>query len=136
MLKIWNCSSIWPNKVNFIDSNNVILGYDLEQSCCEHAFWYITTTLNERLDGGGDQPIRQGSNESSFEFELEDYVFDPTFFTKFSLDGESGHAIFKLVRQYSCNEVEPLYLHLENHQNGYYSHGFVFRADKSISGYL
>lgn len=25
----------WPNKVNFIDSNNCVLGYSMSQDCCE-----------------------------------------------------------------------------------------------------
>ena len=29
------------DKVNFIDENNVILGYDLTQDCCEQASWFI-----------------------------------------------------------------------------------------------
>jgi hypothetical protein len=40
--RIWNLTETFPGKVNFIDSNNVILGYDLGQSCCEHAFWTIS----------------------------------------------------------------------------------------------
>ena len=29
-------------KVNFVDENNVILGYDMNQNCCEDADWFIT----------------------------------------------------------------------------------------------
>lgn len=34
-------NSNWDSKVNFVDENNVVLGYDLSQDCCEHADWFI-----------------------------------------------------------------------------------------------
>ena len=129
-VKIWNCSSIWPNKVNFIDSENVILGYDLGSCCCEHAFWTITTNA----DGTGDK-LYQGDEDNEAEYELEDYRFDPDFFLQDSPDGENGIAIFRLEHCVMKNKKD-LYIRLENHQNGYYSHGFTFRGAKTIEGYL
>ena len=29
-------------KINFVDENNVFLGYDMGQCCCERADWYIS----------------------------------------------------------------------------------------------
>jgi hypothetical protein len=130
--RIWNCSSIWPGKVNFIDSDNVILGYDLTSSCCEHAFW----TINTNADGSGEELYR-GDEEGNGEYVLEGYAFDPEFFMQESPDGESGIAIFRLVHWCgSGRERKDLYIRLENHQNGYYSHGFTFRGAKTIEGYL
>jgi len=38
-------------KVNFVDKNNVLVGYDMNSSCCEEFGWYIrdeiTLTLPE-----------------------------------------------------------------------------------------
>ena len=31
----------WADKVNFVDDTNTMLGYDLSQSCCEYANWFI-----------------------------------------------------------------------------------------------
>jgi hypothetical protein len=29
-------------KINFVDENNVFMGYDMERSCCEVADWFIS----------------------------------------------------------------------------------------------
>jgi len=131
MIKIWNCSSIWPGKVNFIDSNNVILGYNLSSSCCENAFWRITLTAD-----GSTESIHEGSENSQFELVLEEYNFDPDFYAMIDPEADNGHAVFKLNSLAWRTDEPDLYLHLENHQNGYYSHGFTFRGNKIISEYI
>jgi hypothetical protein len=132
MIKIWNCSSIWPTKVNFIDSENVILGYDLISSCCENAFW----TINTNADGSGKE-IYRGDERVSAEYELEGYHFDPEFYLN-EPDGDNGIAIFRLKHQgaWQADPEPDLFVRLENHQNGYYSHGFTFRGNTTITGYL
>lgn len=130
---IWNITKSFPDKVNFIDSNNVLLGYDLGQSCCETAFW----TISEALDGSN--PIHRGDAEQSQEIELEDYCFDPAFYRRIDDEYEETHvAIFKLnaYRGWDSKNLPDLYLRLENHHNGYYSHGFVFKGDTIIENSL
>ena len=51
MLKVFDCVDPWPTKVNFVDSNNVMLGYDMEQNCCEVATWCFTDS-DEVIVGG------------------------------------------------------------------------------------
>jgi hypothetical protein len=132
--RIWNLTETFPDKVNFIDSNNVILGYDLLQSCCEDAFW----TISEKQDGS--DPIYEGSDDAVKEIELDGYCFDPKFCERKSYgdDGEDfAVSIFKLVGSPWLNPKLPdLFLRLENHHNGYYSHGFTFRGDVIINGSL
>ena len=36
----------WGRKVNFVDENNVVLGYDMSQDCCERAGWFIAEYIN------------------------------------------------------------------------------------------
>ena len=36
------------DKVNFVDENNVFVGYDLLQDCCEDANWFIA---DREIDG-------------------------------------------------------------------------------------
>ncbi len=131
-LRIWNLTKIFPGKVNFIDEDNVILGYELEQSCCENTFWTIST----EPDGGN--PLYRGDDSESQEIELEGYRFDPEFFQKEENEGEECYAaIFKLVGpRYLADALPDLYLRLENHHNGYYSHGFTFRGGRVIQGIL
>jgi len=123
---IWNLTKTFPGKVNFIDSNNVILGYDLQQCCCEHAFWTISETPD------GKNPIYEGDVLADQEIELDGYVFDPKFCERESASDswdEGGAAIFKLLgRRSLLSESPDLSLRLVNHHNGYYSHGFTFRG--------
>ncbi len=127
MTRIWNCTDTFPDKVNFIDINNVILGYDLRQSCCEHAFW----TVSKSKDGA--DPIHEGDNDKPGEIQIEGYAFDPDFHEMADNDDREHYvAIFKLV---DCEwDGKPdLYVRIENHHNGYYSHGFTFRGNVVIN---
>lgn len=117
--RIWNLTETFPGKVNFIDSNNVILGYDLGQSCCEHAFW----TISEKPDGS--DPIHKGDDEAAQEIELDGYCFDPEFFERADEDASENYVARFRLKGWSKPD---LYVRLENHQNGYYSHGFTFRG--------
>jgi hypothetical protein len=130
--RIWNLTETFPSKVNFIDDNNVILGYDLNQDCCENAFW----TISESPDGSN--PIHEGSNEATKEIELDGYNFDPEFCKQEeNADEEKYVATFKLVgRSWGEPKLPDLFLRLENHHNGYYSHGFTFRGTVVIEGSL
>lgn len=121
---IWSLTEPFSSKVNFIDSNNVILGYDLEQSCCEHAFWSISETPD------GKNPIYQGDNDTVKEIHLEGYCFDPNYCQQqHDLEREEHAATFKLVgSQYAKPQLPDLFVRLENHHNGYYGHGFIFRG--------
>lgn len=104
-------------KVNFVDENNVFVGYDLSQSCCEQAGWFIS-----------DIPSTE-ERENEFEGDLTDYRFDTTFFEEEpeGFDGDSGGMVrFKLIAE----NKKPLYLQIFNSQNGYYGHGF----DATING--
>jgi hypothetical protein len=129
--RIWNYTETFPGKVNFIDDNNVILGYDLGQDCCEQAFW----TVSEAKDGS--EPLYQGDDTESKEIELEGYVFDPAFCERSDDDGREQYvAIFKLVYRAYGEEKPDLYVRLENHHNGYYGHGFAFRGTEVIEAVL
>lgn len=128
---IFNQTKEFPGKVNFIDSENVILGYDLYQSCCEDAFWVISKSED------GSNPLFRGDETETQLIELDGYVFDPDYFkgeTQEDRDHEDNFAIFKLVK--FNKPQESLYIRLENHHNGYYSHGFKFSGYPNQRGAL
>lgn len=105
----------WDNKVNFVDDNNVFVGFDMDQSCCETADWFIADTqIVEAHEGKHEIPDLTGWN------------FDPKFFKR--IDGEpfdeGGMVIFRIT-----NGINEKFLHLFNHHNGYYSHGFLFSKE-------
>lgn len=113
----------WEDKVNFVDADNVLVGYDMGQSCCEHADYFISKT--EDNEPAEDNGIAEG---------LEAYFFDKTYFVKVepkklewgSSILENGEMVrFKLV----AIGKPDLFLHLYNSHNGYYGHGFEANID-------
>jgi hypothetical protein len=106
--------SSWGEKINFVDNNDVFVGYDMGQCCCEGADWFIADTIT---------PYSYDSDDDSKEVpDVEAYVFDKDFFQEVEsgdLD-DGGMVAFKLIAENKPN----LYLHLFNCHNGYYGHGF------------
>ena len=116
-MKIFDQTEEFPGKVNFVDENNVCLGYDLQQGCCENADWFISDKEVETYD------------VDELKFDVEDYVFDPVYFKEVNCSGldEGGMVRFRLV-----NGDSELFIHLYNCQNGYYGHGFEFKIGDEI----
>ena len=114
----------WSQKVNFVDANNVLVGYDTEQECCEHAGWFIADKITPY-----DYDM-ETVTENAKDYNIELYSFDPDFFEIVEsghLD-EGGQVAFKLVA-----ESKPdLYLHLFNSHNGYYAHGFEIKHSGEV----
>lgn len=126
-MKIFNATEPWTEKVNFVDENNVVLGYDMGSQCCESFGWFIADRIISDM---------KDYHSLGRTFDNDDYTdwrFDPHFFQSGG-DG-SGYdveamAIFRIVEQ---TTKESRYIHLYNMHNGYYSHGFSFtQSDTSI----
>ncbi|MBW2977423.1 hypothetical protein KY331_01115 [Candidatus Woesearchaeota archaeon] len=131
-MKIFERSSKkgWGNRLNIVDKNNVVVGYDYNQGCCED-FGYLFTTNIENIHKTNNYL----SIKESCDFEHEDYVFDTNFYENVSFEKHDGAAaIFKLV----AKEKKPVYLVLYNYHNGYYSHGFKMKKEgnKIHKGYI
>jgi hypothetical protein len=113
----------WGNKINFVDENNVFLGYDLDQSCCEYADWFIDdmswqTQLPENI-----------SNYQKTEG-YDGWLFDTEFRQEVSnikdMD-EGSMVIFKITK-----DGREKFIHIFNCHNGYYGHGFDFKIEDTI----
>lgn len=103
-------------RVNFVDDNNVFVGYDMGQCCCEHADWFVSTSEEEDWD-----------NPKSLvtDHDFDGYIFD----TEYLQEGTSGNfEVGGFVRFRWVKQGYPdLFLHLFNVHNGYYGHGFEMR---------
>ena len=101
-------------KYNFVDGNNVFVGYDSYQSCCEQASWFMAET-----------PVRDAEPDEHYQpAELPGFMFDTDWFESHdppALDA-GGLAIFRLVNA----DGDEWFLHIYNCHNGYYGHGFEF----------
>ena len=110
-------------KINFVDENNVFVGFDYEHLCCEYFGWYINRAGELFIDNSHEPDVVNDA--------LQGWVFDPKYFQKTDNgDDEESFvavkhvAVFRLVK-----EDQELFLHIFNMHNGYYSHGFEMFED-------
>lgn len=102
------------NKWNFVDDNNVFVGYDNQSQCCENFGYLLTLNESDELDVDSEQI------EASL---LEGYNFDIKYMVLNecgSNDDNENHVRFKLTKEHAPD----VFLTLYNVHNGYYSHGF------------
>ena len=119
----------WSEKWNWVDENNVVLGFDAGQCCCEIFGSYYHTDPKKP---------RETAIELSDD-DLEGYRFDPEFHESGNLDDleEGGSFTVKLVDSTGASHQPDVYLTIYNGHNGYYSHGFSFDNGTTIySGHL
>lgn len=99
-------------KINFVDNNDVLVGFSLVEHCCEYFGWFYSLAPPKSID---DADVIEPEN-------LENYIFDSNFFQEVNDEAvvhEGGMVTFKLT-----NEQKVLYLSLFNTHNGHYTHGF------------
>ena len=129
------------DKHNFVDVNNVYVGYDSGQLCCEHANWFISDNDTPEKTYDCEDPYdceafdRSTIDKLKYKSEqeislLDKYVFDVHYFKEVKLkELNCNLAIFKL----NCDNLPSLYLYLFNCHNGYYSHGFEMKITDEYS---
>jgi hypothetical protein len=121
-MRIFETEGDWTQKVNFVDENNVVLGYSLAQNCCEKAGWFIN-----------NKPQRDILADSqASDFNLTDYRFDTTFYDEFNLSSydDRNVAVFRIVN--INDDTDEKFIHIYNEHNGYYSHGFDFQRGSDM----
>ena len=104
----------WGNRLNLIDKNNVFVGYDYDQNCCE-SFGY------EFRNNNGSTLVDTPKLDD-FYFTLNHKVVE--IINEYGDDGDSAYG-FEIT-----NGEETLWFVIYNYHNGYYSHGFEFMNDK------
>jgi hypothetical protein len=110
------------SKTNFVDINDVLVGLDAYQSCCESfGHFFIKEIPEQPLHKVYDSWTDEASSKDDYSpTNLEDLVFDPDFFQE-QPDGDGGG--FAIFRLHSGDDESFLVLY--NHHNGYYGHGFT-----------
>jgi hypothetical protein len=101
------------DKINFVDDNNVFVGFDYRACCCE-CFGYI---ISEKIDAEIEEK----------EHDLSEYRFDTNYFKGIPCKEEdeeiwesTNAVVFKMIAE----NKPDLFLKLHNTHNGYYGHGF------------
>jgi hypothetical protein len=114
-------------RCNWIDENNVFVGYCAEQSCCEHFGAYISDELVPERDEAKRNQIEK------VEVVLDDLRFNPKqwwWIVEPTAEEWANEAIFGM---YDVNDPSRVrYLHLYNAHNGYYAHGFEYKQGDAV----
>lgn len=113
-MKCFDTDHKWKSKVNYVDENNVVLGYDMSGSCCEVFGHGVFASV----------PANAGDESTPITVDLEPYRFvdeKPT--DCLSLRDNGGGLAFRI----SAPGLPDLYVVIWNFHNGYYSHGFTFK---------
>ena len=111
-------------KVNFIDDNNIFVGFELTQYCCEQT---DTSFVEIHKDGtctiidDNDEYIKSLYFVGTDEDLITDYKFNEIFYNEYD-DDEFDDVIFQL----SDGETDRnIVLALTNIHNGYYFHTYI-----------
>jgi hypothetical protein len=120
-MKVFNTNK----SINIVDENNIAVGYDTSQSCCEEADYFFS----ESFPYIAMSPVP----------ELDSYIFVPDMFEECSkkdfveLTFDDGGAVaFTLVDKLGVGP--KLYLILYNSHNGHYHHGFTVKLSGTNIG--
>lgn len=119
-------------KINFVDDNNVFVGFDYQQDCCESFGYYLTKEIPQRPAGDKyEDRYWSPTGLTLTDKDTKGYRFDTTFFKRLTNEEmytEDGGAVcFRLTKtdNRAKNGVLELFLTLYNSHNGYYGHGFT-----------
>ena len=115
-MRVFYGENAWYGKVNFVDDNNVLLGFENTDDCCARGGWFLADKKDEWKEDGFKEEA----------MDLPGWVFDPAYFVEahHCNNDEGGSVQFRLV-----NGENEKFLTLYNHHNGYYSRGFEFHKD-------
>lgn len=115
----------WSEAVNFVDENNIVVGYDMAQDCCEYASWYFYEG-DVRHEDGAEIDVAGLVFDASYEFTSEEGEPDAPGLKPDELD-MGGAETFRLH-----GGGRTVFLVLINCHNGYYSHGFEMKRGEEI----
>ena len=110
------------HSVNWADDKYMV-GFETSHQCCEQTGWTFVDEEGKEL---GLKPL------------LDDYVFTGEFIEDLKVKGLDDDSIiessgcFNAAFEIKSNSDEKCYLVIYNYHNGYYSHGFEFRENKSL----
>lgn len=112
----------WGNRLNIVDENNVFVGYDYSQECCESFGYKIV--LEE------PKSVIDWDCVESIKIDPEKYVFDIDYFESLSgAEYDGGGAVSFRLTDINKNKI---YLVLFNCHNGYYGHGFEMKVNEEM----
>jgi len=114
-------------KFNFVDKNNVMVGFDSQDQCCEDFEWSVlegsTSGKEIKVFGRGVTVL------NDYEFCTETGVIEFPSTTR-NEDHDDKSVAFKMVSD--LPDKKDLYLVFSNSHNGYYSHGYHMETEDKV----
>jgi hypothetical protein len=123
------------SKINFVDDNNVFVGFDYSLDCSETFGWSLTRTFPTKCEKdvnsiSPDDPERFRFNREYYTngIDPDGFQFDREYCTPAAFDvegveldyrGAVAAVVFRLLKG-----EDEIFLMLWNTHNGYYHHGF------------
>jgi len=120
-MKIFAGDGAWGSKNNFVDENNVFIGYDDHDDCCSDGGWFISDKPDEWL--------KESFKEVSMD--LPGFVFDTKYFRGNSFF-EENYSEGDAVQFRITNGKDEKFITLYNYHNGYYGKGFEFKIGEEV----
>jgi hypothetical protein len=130
MIRLFNTTVDCREKINFVDDRNVVVGFEVDQRCCERFGWWIDDEERVRelreIDSDDDPRLLE------YHFDAEYTPVRDADVEVGATDDDDGRATIVLTLHLLTDKgnVGGLYLHLHNNHNGYYSHG----VDVNVAG--
>ena len=116
-------------RTNFIDENDVFVGFDTYQNCCEHAGWFISDEHEAYVDGYSTTKVRPNTVEGIRDFDVTGYALDTS--GPEDIEGNDIYEGTQLEFRLTKEGSKDLFLNIFNAQNGYYSHEVFIKAGEA-----
>ena len=110
---------VWTGKRNWIDQNDIVVGYDEDRQCCEDFGWGVyNAETKERLQ---DDPagLLYHFGDADTDVDFDNALTD--------LDGDSNNDIIHIELLPDDGKSPKLILEFYNCHNGYYHHDFSIK---------
>lgn len=75
-MKVFEKVEGFENKVNFVDENNIFVGFILERECCEEWKYFFVKQLPEKVDCIDTDVLREKEELKLTDKQLDPYIFD------------------------------------------------------------
>ena len=109
-------------RYNWVDENNVLVGYDSSQSCCENFSWSFKLESPSASDHPNPESVV-----------IAPYRFDTEFFVESEPGDESYTEEHTATFRMLADGCPDLFLVLSNSHNGYYGHGFSMQVGGTVT---
>lgn len=117
-MKILDKAEPWPDKVNFVDENEVHLGYDTSDDCCAWGGWFLSDDKDFWPAG---EWLKEPDRKT---IDLPGWTFDTSYFVEREMPAPQGDG---MAVQFRITDGKgEKFITLYNCHNGYYSKGFEF----------